>query len=107
MGGVAAVTTLVTGGNGWLPSHVVRRLARAGETVASYDLMEPDDYLQAFLGADIANVVSESAASSASQSELSKSTLAAWSTPWRWPEAYRISAALSRSRRALCSAMFP
>jgi nucleoside-diphosphate-sugar epimerase len=51
------VTTLVTGGNGWLPSHVVRRLARAGETVVSYDLMEPDDYLRAFLGADITNVV--------------------------------------------------
>jgi nucleoside-diphosphate-sugar epimerase len=53
------VTTLVTGGNGWLPSHVVRRLAGAGETVVSYDLMEPDDYLRAFLGADISNVVFE------------------------------------------------
>jgi nucleoside-diphosphate-sugar epimerase len=54
------MATLVTGGNGWLPSHVVRRLARAGEKVVSYDLMEPDDYLQAFLGADISNVVFES-----------------------------------------------
>jgi nucleoside-diphosphate-sugar epimerase len=54
-----AVTTLVTGGNGWLPSHVVRRLARAGETVVSYDLMEPDEFLRAFLGADITNVVFE------------------------------------------------
>jgi nucleoside-diphosphate-sugar epimerase len=54
------VTTLVTGGNGWLPSHVVRRLARTGETVVSYDLMEPDDYLRVFLGADTANVVFES-----------------------------------------------
>jgi nucleoside-diphosphate-sugar epimerase len=35
----------------------VRRLARAGETVVSYDLMEPDDVLRAFLGADISNVV--------------------------------------------------
>jgi len=51
------MATLVTGGNGWLPSHVVRRLARTGETVVSYDLMEPDDYLRAFLGADISNVV--------------------------------------------------
>ena len=51
------MTTLVTGGNGWLPSHVVRRLVRAGETVVSYDLMEPDDFLRAFLGADISNVV--------------------------------------------------
>ena len=50
------MTTLVTGGNGWLPSHVVRRLARAGETVISYDVMEPDDYLKAFLGADAAAV---------------------------------------------------
>jgi nucleoside-diphosphate-sugar epimerase len=54
------VTTLVTGGNGWLPSHVVRRLARAGETVVSYDLMEPDDYLRAFLAAEISNVIFES-----------------------------------------------
>jgi nucleoside-diphosphate-sugar epimerase len=54
------VTTLITGGNGWLPSHVVRRLARAGETVVSYDVMEPDDYFQAFLGDDISNVVFES-----------------------------------------------
>ena len=53
------MTTLVTGGNGWLPSHVVRRLARAGETVVSYDVMEPDDYLQAFLGDDLSNVVFE------------------------------------------------
>jgi len=54
------MATLVTGGNGWLPSHVVRRLARAGERVVSYDLMEPDDFLRAFLGADISNVVFES-----------------------------------------------
>jgi nucleoside-diphosphate-sugar epimerase len=53
------VTTLVTGGNGWLPSHVVRRLARAGETVISYDLMEPDDYLREFLGEDITRIVFE------------------------------------------------
>jgi nucleoside-diphosphate-sugar epimerase len=53
------VTTLVTGGNGWLPSHVVRRLARAGETVVSYDLMEPDDYLREFLGVDAARVIFE------------------------------------------------
>jgi dTDP-glucose 4,6-dehydratase/UDP-glucose 4-epimerase/GDP-4-dehydro-6-deoxy-D-mannose reductase len=53
------VTTLVTGGNGWLPSNVVRRLARAGEPVVSYDVMEPDDYLRAFLGAQVANVVFE------------------------------------------------
>jgi nucleoside-diphosphate-sugar epimerase len=54
------VTTLVTGGNGWLPSHVVRRLARAGETVVSFDVMEPDDYLREFLGPDFSNVVFES-----------------------------------------------
>jgi nucleoside-diphosphate-sugar epimerase len=54
------VTTLVTGGNGWLPSHVVRRLARAGERVVSYDVMEPDDYLRTFLGAALSNVDFES-----------------------------------------------
>jgi dTDP-glucose 4,6-dehydratase/UDP-glucose 4-epimerase/GDP-4-dehydro-6-deoxy-D-mannose reductase len=53
------VTTLVTGGNGWLPSHVVRRLARAGERVVSYDVMEPDDYLRVFLGTDAELVVFE------------------------------------------------
>src|SRR5687767_4551349 len=46
------MTTLVTGGNGWVPCHIVRRLARRGETVVSYDLMEPDDLPRAFLGAD-------------------------------------------------------
>lgn len=46
------MTTLITGGNGWLPSHVVRRLARAGEQVISFDLMEPDDMLRDFLGVE-------------------------------------------------------
>ncbi len=50
------MTTLVTGGNGWVPSHVVRRLARAGETVVSYDLMEPDALLREFLGDAIGRV---------------------------------------------------
>ena len=50
------MATLVTGGNGWLPSHVVRRLAQAGERVVSYDVMEPDDYLKSFLGADFDRV---------------------------------------------------
>jgi UDP-glucose 4-epimerase len=54
------MTTLVTGGNGWVPSHIVRRLARAGEQVVSYDLMEPDNYLRDFLGLDAQRVVWES-----------------------------------------------
>jgi UDP-glucose 4-epimerase len=53
------MTTLVTGGNGWVPSHIVRRLTRRGETVVSYDLMEPDDLLKDFLGAEIERVVLE------------------------------------------------
>lgn len=53
------MVTLVTGGNGWVPSHVVRRLARRGETVVSYDLMPPDDLLRGFLGDALANVVFE------------------------------------------------
>ncbi len=52
-------STLVTGGNGWVPSHVVRRLARQGEQVISYDLMEPDDLLREFLGDLIENVTFE------------------------------------------------
>jgi len=51
------MTTLVTGGNGWVPCHVVRRLARRGETVVSYDLMPPDDLLREFLGEAIDRVV--------------------------------------------------
>lgn len=49
--------TLLTGGNGWLPSHVLRRLARRGEAVISYDLMLPDTYLLEFLGESATNVV--------------------------------------------------
>ncbi len=44
------MTTLVTGGNGWVPSHIVRRLARRGEHIVSYDLMEPDRFLTDMLG---------------------------------------------------------
>ncbi|MEZ4625477.1 MAG: NAD-dependent epimerase/dehydratase family protein [Thermomicrobiales bacterium] len=50
------MTTMVTGGNGWVPSHVVRRLARQGEHVVSYDLMEPDRYLADMLGNAIEQV---------------------------------------------------
>lgn len=42
--------TLLTGGNGWVPSHILRRLLRRGETVVSYDLMPPDEMLRDFLG---------------------------------------------------------
>jgi nucleoside-diphosphate-sugar epimerase len=48
---------LITGGNGWVPSHIVRRLAQRGETVVSYDLMEVDDLLRDMLGPAIENVV--------------------------------------------------
>lgn len=51
------MTTLVTGGNGWVPSHIVRRLARRGEAVVSYDLMPVDDLLREMLGDAIDNVV--------------------------------------------------
>ena len=44
------MTTLLTGGNGWVPSHIMRRLARQGEHVISYDLMPPDDMLSDLLG---------------------------------------------------------
>ncbi len=51
------MATLVTGGNGWVPSHIVRRLARRGETVISYDLMEVDGLLRDLLGPAIEQVV--------------------------------------------------
>jgi nucleoside-diphosphate-sugar epimerase len=50
------MTTLLTGGNGWLPSHVLRRIARRGEPVISYDLMDPDDLLLELLGDDVQSV---------------------------------------------------
>lgn len=50
------MTTLVTGGNGWVPSYIVRRLARRGERVISYDLMPPDEPLRDFLGDTISHV---------------------------------------------------
>ncbi|CAN5712128.1 NAD(P)-dependent oxidoreductase [soil metagenome] len=52
------MTTLVTGGNGWVPSHIVRRLARRGEQVVSFDLMEPDDLLME-LWADAGDIIVE------------------------------------------------
>jgi len=53
------VVTLVTGGNGWVPCHGVRRLARRGERVVSYDVLEPDDLLRGFLGEAAGNVAFE------------------------------------------------
>lgn len=53
------MTTLLTGGNGWVPSFVLRRLARRGERVVSYDLMEPDRELREHLGDAIEQVVFE------------------------------------------------
>lgn len=50
------MTTLLTGANGWVPSYIMRRLARRGEQVVSYDLMEPDEMLRDFLGEAIAQV---------------------------------------------------
>lgn len=51
------MTTLLTGGNGWLPSHVLRRLALRGEQVISYDLLPPDEMLMEFLGSAVEHVV--------------------------------------------------
>ncbi|MEZ4532394.1 MAG: NAD(P)-dependent oxidoreductase [Thermomicrobiales bacterium] len=51
------MATLVTGGNGWVPSHIVRRLAQRGETVISYDLMAVDELLRDLLGTAIEHVV--------------------------------------------------
>jgi nucleoside-diphosphate-sugar epimerase len=51
------MTTLLTGGNGWVPSHILRRLARRGERVISYDIMDPDVLLYTFLGDAVENVV--------------------------------------------------
>jgi UDP-glucose 4-epimerase len=44
------VTTLITGGIGWVPSHITRAIAATGEQVVTYDLMEPDDMFDELLG---------------------------------------------------------
>jgi nucleoside-diphosphate-sugar epimerase len=54
--GTNDVTTLLTGGNGWVPSFVLRQLAQRGERVISYDLMPVDDVLREHLDDAIANV---------------------------------------------------
>ena len=50
------MTTLLTGGNGWVPSFVLRQLAQRGERVISYDLMPVDDVLREHLDDAVANV---------------------------------------------------
>ena len=50
------MATLLTGGNGWVPSFVLRQLARRGERVISYDLMPVDEPLREHLGDAIDNV---------------------------------------------------
>jgi len=50
------MTTLLTGGNGWVPSFVMRKLAQSGERVISYDLMPVDDMLRNHLGDAMSNV---------------------------------------------------
>jgi UDP-glucose 4-epimerase len=37
------VVTLITGGIGWVPSHIALSLAASGEPVVTFDLMPPDD----------------------------------------------------------------
>lgn len=50
------MTTLITGGSGWVPSHIVRRLAARGEQVVSFDLMEPDGMVFELLGKAVGKV---------------------------------------------------
>ena len=54
------MTTLVTGGIGWVPSHIVHALAATGEPIVVLDLMEPDDMFAELIGAhsDLVTVVS-------------------------------------------------
>ena len=50
------MTTLITGGIGWVPSHITRAIAATGEQVVTYDLMEPDDMFDELLGELRSNV---------------------------------------------------
>ena len=53
------MTTLITGGIGWVPSHIVMAIAATGERVVSYDVMEPDPLFDELLGDHFANVTIE------------------------------------------------
>ena len=44
------MTTLITGGLGWVPSHITREIAATGEPVVVYDLMVVDDLFRELLG---------------------------------------------------------
>ena len=44
------MTTLITGGIGWVPSHITLAIAATGEDVVTFDLMEPDDLFRDLLG---------------------------------------------------------
>ena len=37
------MTTLITGGIGWVPSHITRAIAATGEKVVTYDLARQMD----------------------------------------------------------------
>ena len=43
------MVTLVTGGNGFVASNIVRVLAERGHRVVSLDISKPDDMLKAYL----------------------------------------------------------
>ena len=43
------MVTLVTGGNGFVASNIVRVLAERGHSVVSLDISKPDDMLKAYL----------------------------------------------------------
>jgi nucleoside-diphosphate-sugar epimerase len=43
------MTTLVTGGTGFVASNIVRTLAEQGEQVVSFDLVAPDDLLRSYI----------------------------------------------------------
>lgn len=53
------MATMVTGGTGWVPIHVVRRLAKRGEQVIVVDLSPPDEMVRECLGDAYPNVVFE------------------------------------------------
>ena len=44
------MTTLVTGGLGWVPSHIVKAIAETGEPVVVVDLMDPDGVFANLMG---------------------------------------------------------
>ena len=54
------MATLVTGGIGWVPSHIVKAIASTGESIVTFDLMDPDALFAELIADHVDGVVTVS-----------------------------------------------